>query len=137
LARLPLRYLPEPPPGAAGECACPAEGTLPTGERYGCVPCDSLPDGAREGTLPFLLPAYTKRKPGARWYAFGALGPGGGLPTRPLDPFATFGIVPGKPEALARHFAISAYVLEAIAGLVILAGIGLNIFFVRMILSLL
>ena len=137
LARLPLRYVPEPRSAAPEDNLCRAAGVLPNGEHYGCVPCDSLPAGAEEGSIPFLLPAYTKRKPGAKWYAFGALGPGGGLPVRPLDPFATFGILPGKPETLARHFAISAYVLEAIAWLVILAGIGLNIFFVRMILSLL
>ena len=133
LARLPLRYLPETPEGDA----VPAETALPNGELYGCVRCDALPVEAAEGNIPFLLPAHTKGKANAGWYVFGALRPGDGLPSRPRDPFATFGILPGKPGDLARRFAVSAYALEAVSALAALAGIGLNIFFIRMILSLL
>lgn len=136
LARLPLRYLsPEHEGEPAAESDLPPPGTIPGGESYGCVICDSLPAGGKQ--LPFLLPAYPRRRSRNPWYVFGALPPDGGIPTRPGDPFATFGVLPGKPETLSRRFSIAAYALEAAAWLALLIGIGVNVFFVRLILSLL
>jgi hypothetical protein len=128
LARLPLRYLPQHKDG--GEECC----RLPDGEMYGCVCRDALPEEAREGKLPFILPDYSKAQMNARWHIFGALRPGDDTPSPPADPFATFGVLPGKPEALARRYGAIAYTLEVAAWLTLLAGIGLNIFFVEMIL---
>jgi hypothetical protein len=127
LVRLPLKYLPR------GEGSC----RLPGGEWYGVYRRDSLPEEARN-TLPLLILDEGKRKKEG-WYVFGALtGPAGDgeIPTEPQDPFATFGILPGKPEALARRYTARAYMLEIIAWLVLLAGIGLNIFFVTIIIAL-
>jgi hypothetical protein len=142
LVRLPLRYLPHNLTGGEESRA------LPDGEPYGCVIYDSLPDRASadtavstdaiaaEGQIPFLLPDYAREGANVKWYAFGTLRPGSSAPSRPRDPFATFGILPGKPEALARRYSAIAYTLETIAWLALLAGIGLNIFFIRMILVL-
>jgi hypothetical protein len=122
LARLPLRYL------APGQETC----RLPDGELYGYVYRDSLP---QQNEIPPLLPEYSRAAAG--WYIFGAMGPDGNLPAKPADPFATFGMLPEKPEVLARRYMITAYTLEAIAWILLLAGIGLNIFFIRMVLTLL
>jgi hypothetical protein len=96
---------------------------------------DSLPAG--EENIPFLLPSYVKEGMRVRWHIFGALHPGSSLPIQPRDPFVTFGILPENPEALARRYAVTACALEAFAWLALLAGIGLNIFFIRLILNLL
>jgi hypothetical protein len=128
LIRLPLKYLPR------GEGVC----RLPGGEWYGACFRDELPKAARQ-TLPLLILDGEKRK-NESWYLFGALpGPSaeGVIPAEPEDPFATFGILPGNPETLARRYTIRAYTLEVVAWLVLLAGIGLNFFFIRMIFVLL
>jgi hypothetical protein len=143
LARLPLRYLlPEKTGGRQGFPESSTgdllpEAKLPDGETYGYITRASLPECAREGKIPFLLPEYSKEGMNAEWHIFGALQAGAELPVRPEDPFATFGILPGKPEPLARRLAITAYTLEAVAVLTLLAGIGLNFFFIMMILRLL
>jgi hypothetical protein len=127
LVRLPLKYLP------GGEESC----RLPNGEWYGVYRHDSLPEAARNA-LPLLILDEGKRKKEG-WYVFGALsGPAGGgeIPREPEDPFATYGILPGKPEALARRYTARAYTLEIIAWLVLLAGIGINAFFIGMIIAL-
>jgi len=134
LARLPLRYLPSL---QSKNCL------LPNGELYGYTCSAELPPNAREGNLPqgggipLLLPELTKIKEGELWYIFGALRPGEELPVQPKDSFATFGILPGRPETLAKRYKIQAYALEGIAWLIMFAGIGLNIFFLSMILVLL
>jgi hypothetical protein len=128
LVRLPLKYLPQ------GEGSC----RLPGGEWYGVYRRDSLPEEARNA-LPLLILDEGKRKKEG-WYVFGAFpGPAGDgeIPSEPKDPFATFGILPGKPETLARRYTARAYTLEIIAWLVLLAGIGLNVFFAGLILVLL
>jgi len=127
LARLPLRY---------------SSGLLPDGERYGFTTCAELPPQVQEGKIPLLLPELTKSKRGIPaesdvWYVFGALHPGEELPVQPQDSFATFGVLPGKPETIAKRCGITAYTLEVIAWLILFAGIGLNIFFLSMILVLL
>ncbi|MCL2761604.1 MAG: hypothetical protein FWD36_00160 [Treponema sp.] len=129
LARLPLRYL---DPLKDSSCL------LPSGERYGFIRSAELPPQAQEGAIPLLLPEFRKAKSGHRmWYIFGALQPGEELPSQPKDAFATFGIIPGEPETIARHCQIKAYALEFAAWILLIAGIGLNIFFLRMILVLL
>jgi hypothetical protein len=55
----------------------------------------------------------------------------------PADVFAVYGALPGKPETLARRYARKAYLFEITAWLLLLAGIGLNAFFVRTIVVLL
>jgi hypothetical protein len=130
LARLPLRYL--------GKNALLVKNCLlPNGEQYGFTCVKELPPQVEEGTIPLLLPELTKAKEDDLWYIFGALRPGEDLPVQPEDSFATFGILPGKPEALARRCEILAYTLELAAWLILLTGIGLNIFFLRMVLVLL
>jgi len=131
LARLPLRYL--KPKGNI----TPQMGGLPNGELYGFTTCVDLPPQAQEGKIPLLLPELTKAKAGDTWRIFGALRPGEELPVQPQDSFATFGILPGEPEAIAKRCGTAAYTLEAIAWLVLFAGIGLNIFFLSMVLVLL
>ena len=126
LARLPLRYL--PPAG---------KGILPNGERYGYTCSAELPLQAQEGKIPLLLPELKKAKGGNLWYIFGALRPGEELPVQPKDSFATFGILPNRPETLVKRYGIAAYALEVIAWIILFVGIGLNIFFLRMVLVLL
>lgn len=123
LARLPQKYL------APGQESC----TLPGGELYGSIRFDALPPAVREGKAPLLIPEQKTNE----WYMFGAISPGHELPSEPEDPFATFGVLPGKPEDLARRYTLKAYTLEIISWLALLSGIGLNIFFIGMILTLL
>jgi hypothetical protein len=149
LARLPLKHL------EGGRETC----VLPGGELYGSVYFDELPPEFRERKIPLLIPGAEKRKKEG-WYVFGILNAAGdtagdaavrtetppdgtapseeaGLPAEPSDAFVTFGAVPGKPEILARRYTLKAYTLEIVAWLALLAGIGLNIFFIRMIIFLL
>ena len=132
LARLPMRYL-----TSSKENTPQGGGILPNGELYGFTCHVELPPQAQEGAIPLLLPELEKAKEDDLWYIFGALRPDEKLPVQPQDAFATFGILPGKPEAVARRCEISAYVLELIAWIILFAGIGLNIFFLRMVLVLL
>jgi hypothetical protein len=145
LARLPLKYL---KPGEESA-------RLPDGERYGFVRYASLPRTGRDKGMPLLIPEEEKRKK-AEWHVFGALPPeaavdGGqageigspgdprlpaSTPGEPVDNFATFGALPGKPEALARRYTRKAYVFEVISWLLLLAGISLNALFIRQIIFL-
>jgi hypothetical protein len=128
LARLPMRYL--------ALLENESSTRLPDGELYGYIQCDELPPRAQEEKIPFLLPRFSKVTAGDTWYIFGALCPGEELPVQPKDPFATFGILPANPEKIAKRCEISAYALELVAWIILCAGIGLNIFFIRMILVL-
>ena len=132
-ALLPLRCL--APPGGKGQIM--EECLLPDGERYGFTRSADLPPQAREGKIPLLLPGFAKPRAGDPWLVFGALRPGEELPCQPEDAFATFGILPGRPQSLARRFLAEAYTLEALAWLMLLAGIGLNILFLWMLMALL
>jgi hypothetical protein len=141
ILRLPLKYL---PPGA-WDCR------LPNGERYGRVYYDSLPQEAEERQIPLLIPVREgQNKKGlnvAGWYVFGSLpeesasaslsGTVPPLPQEPQDLFATFGAVPGNPEILARSYTIKAYILEIISCFFLFAGMGINIFFIVLIISIL
>jgi hypothetical protein len=120
LARLPLRY----------------SKSLPDGEIYGMIRCDSPPSELREGKIPLIVPEKLKGR-NAHWYIFGAMRDGQSLPVEPEDPFATYGALAGMPEKLSKRYATLSYVLEIIAWVFLLLGIGLNIFFVRLILLLL
>jgi hypothetical protein len=134
LARLPLKYL---PPNQE-------QGRLPDGEPYMGVYCESLSGEAKAAmenrTLPLLIPEKAAGR-SRGWYIFGAVPENGGgaetLPGEPRDVFATYGIIPGNPEDLARRFTYRAYALEVVSWILLLAGISLNIFFVRMIFALL
>ena len=142
LARLPLRYLPSSKDKAH---SLPASNLpdrqpvclLPDGELYGFIRYAELPPQAQDGKLPLLLPEFASVNAGELWHIFGVLRPGEELPSQPEDPCATFGILPGDPETLAHRFEIPAYILEFAAWLILFAGIGLNIFFLRMVLFLL
>jgi hypothetical protein len=145
LARLPLRYL-APPKGNGflKDFATLGKDTplkenclLPDGTLYGYVCCNELPPAAQEGKIPLLLPELTGTKAAGPWYIFGALRPGESLPVQAQDPFATFGILPEKPKKIARYCELLAYMLELAAWLILFLGIGLNIFFLRMLLILL
>jgi hypothetical protein len=137
LARLPLRYL-ALPKGKALKENC----LLPNGELYGFACSAELPPQAQEGKIPLLLPEFTKAlgsgaSQGGLWYIFGALRPGEEMPVQPIDSFATFGILPGRPDLIARRCEVAAYLMEFTAWLILLAGIALNIFFLRMVIVLL
>jgi hypothetical protein len=124
LARLPLKNL--------------AQGRLPNGERYGAVWYEELPAG-ENGDLPLLIPEQWPRKDEG-WYVFGALPDGAPMdlcPTRPQDPFAVFGALPGEPETLAKRYTRRAYILEIAGGLFLLIGMALNLLFIIMIMYLL
>jgi hypothetical protein len=116
LARLPLLY-----PG----------GRLPGGERYGARRCGERPEG-----FPLLAPGMRKPRKES-WYLFGALDSEGGVPREPEDSFAPFGAIPGDPEKLARRCARNAYLLEILSWLLLMGGIGLNAFFIALIITLL
>lgn len=136
LVMLPLVHLP------SGQM----EGILPDGERYGGVRRHSLTPG-EEQAIPLLIPLRAAEK-AKDWYIFGALAPAHGevpnagqdglpLPAEPQDVFAVYGAIPGSPPALARKFTLQAYILEAVSWCMLLAGIGLNVFFLVMIIRLL
>ena len=135
LARLPLRYLSlnesasQDKPGWIGSL-------LPGGETYTMVCCNSPPKAMQEGKIKPLIPELIKSRP-KTWYIFGALHSSYELPVEPGDPFATFGVLPEKPHVLSRRYAIASYTLDAIAWIILLLGIGINIYFVRLILILL
>jgi hypothetical protein len=119
LARLPMRYL------------------TPSGkETYGMICCNTLPKDVLEGKIPALIPELNKPK-NKTWYLFGALHEGNEFPVEPADPFAAFGVLPEKPEILSRRYAIASWTLDIIAWLLLLLGIGVNIYFVRLILVML
>jgi hypothetical protein len=145
LARLPLRHLTSVKGNGflsgfailGKEAPLKENCLLPDGTVYGYVCCSELPPAAQEGRIPLLLPELTREKAAVPWYIFGALNPAEGLPVQPQDPFATFGILPGRPKKIARRCGLLAYTLEVTAWLLLFAGIGLNIFFLRMLLILL
>jgi hypothetical protein len=136
LVRLPLKYLPQDQ----------RETRLPDGERYGALRFSGPPAAVREKGLPLVIPEAEGDQRG-EWYVFGALGEDAGetpgeerreLPVKPpRDPLATYGAIPGAPEALARSFTLKAYVLEVVSWLALLGGIALNAFFIGIIIILL
>jgi hypothetical protein len=153
LARLPLRYLRLPDAAdstliteaaavVAGANAPPADtagwqdSRLPGGETYTMVCCNSPPKTMLEGKIPPLIPELTKSR-SKTWYIFGARHNGEELPVEPDDPFATFGVLPEKPDVLSRRYATTSYLLDIIGLIILLLGIGINLFFVRLILLLL
>jgi hypothetical protein len=87
--------------------------------------------------IPLLIPEKEKRKNDV-WHIYGAIDGAedtgdNTLPHEPEDPFATFAALPGNPGVLARRYNFTAYMLEIISWIILLAGIGLNIFFVGII----
>jgi hypothetical protein len=142
LARLPLVYFSSP--GKPENLCSPVR--LPGGEYYGARCYRELPEGA-----PLLVPGMKKPRK-ELWYVFGVLdGPasggntgketpvptGGQVPREPEDSFAAFGAVPGNPEGLARRCTRYARVLEILSWVLLFGSIGLNVFFIILIITLL
>lgn len=137
LAKLPLKYLPQNNPPHS---SLYSEGNLPNGERYVMVYRERFPLET-ERDFPLLVPNAAAGKEKG-WYLFGGMPLGeeissSTIPHEPGDVFATYGALPGNPERLARRFNAQAYTLEIVSWLVLLLGIGLNAFFIGMILLLL
>jgi hypothetical protein len=131
LARLPLRFIPR------GK----NEGKLPDGEIYTVKEYLTLPGTFYKNRIPFIIPAGEKQLKD-KWYIFGTKSfceKAGeeAFPGEPLDPFAVYGALPGEPETLARRYNRRAYALEIASWFLLLAGIGLNVFFAIFILTLL
>ncbi|MDR0452826.1 MAG: hypothetical protein LBH15_07260 [Treponema sp.] len=139
MVRLPLRYF----------SGSELRGVLPGGEEYAGLGYRTLGGELRakveSGEIPLLIPEKEAGK-NARWYVFGVPGragtgdtPVGGkdvpppLPSPPRDVFAPFAAVPGNPEKLARIFNRRAYILEIVSWALLLAGIGLNVFCIAVI----
>jgi hypothetical protein len=125
IVRLPTRYLQEGQESA----------NLSTGEKYGFVKIDSLPPYEKE-KIPWLIPENTGGAEKDDLYFFGVIGQGN-LPERSKDPFVSYGLLPAEPAILARRYAIISYTTEAVAWIIMLLGIGINIIFIFLILSLL
>ena len=150
MARLPLRYL------TSGQ----ESASLSTGELYGYKKLNALPQAAKEGEIPFLIPGAKEEKT-QEWYFFGVLEPeesrtpeedrasgenpadeschdeNKNLPKRSKDPFVSFGILPANIVFTARRYAIKAYALEMLSWFILLSGIAANVVFIMLILSLL
>jgi hypothetical protein len=130
LVRLPRGYIP------AGE----TRGRLPGGELYIEKQYDALPAAFYERKIPFIIPSGEKRS-GDKWHLFGVLVQGDEknpdtFPGEPEDSFAVYGAYPGETESLTRRYNRKAYGMEIISWLLLLAGIGVNVFVVAVILSL-
>jgi hypothetical protein len=130
LVRLPRRYIP------AGE----TQGRLPGGELYVEKQYDTLPAAFYARKIPFIIPAGEKRM-GDKWHLFGVLAGENekapdAFPAEPADAFAVYGAFPGATESLVRRYNRKAYAMEIISWLLLLAGIGVNVFFITVILSL-
>jgi hypothetical protein len=122
LARFPMVYF----SNAESQCV------LPGGETYAHRHYDEFP----LKKLPFLVPAIEKQK-NPQWHVFGILQEGEGddtFPKEPLDEFAISCILPGDSESLAMHYNRKAYFLEVMSWLLLLAAIGINVFFIILIL---
>jgi hypothetical protein len=139
LAGLPLKYLFPDKNSIPKSYSFPQviEGKLPGGERYALVYRSEQP----LEEIPALIPEHTSTRKEQGWYICGGFPKAAAqdtiIPDEPEDVFATYGVLPGRPDVLARRFNIQAYFLEIIAWLVLLFGIGLNAFFIGMIITLL
>jgi hypothetical protein len=125
ISHLPLRYL-KPDEESA---------YLNTGEKYGFIRLNSIPPEAK--TIPYLIPESTVETEKNELYFFGILDETESLPQKSKDPFVSYGILPANPASLTRRYAIKAYIIEALAWLVLLAGIGVNLVFIMLVLTLL
>lgn len=145
ILQLPLKYM------SSGVWDC----RLPDGERYGAVYYDALPGASLGNKIPLLIPEKRgQRRPEQNktalkkegWYVFGRIPEGVSagtpipralsgedlpeFPREPRDLFAPFGAVLGNPEILARTYTQKAYMLEILSCILLLAGVGLNIFLI-------
>jgi hypothetical protein len=125
LARFPMEYF------AKGEF----QSVLPSGEIYIQRSYGTLPPQIIE-KVPLLIPASEKKKK-SQWHFFGIASEAEGdadFPKEPLDEFAISCILPGDSESMARTYNRKAYFLEVISWLLLLAAIGVNVFFISLIL---
>lgn len=116
------------------------QGRLPNGEAYGFTRSAGPPAEVLEGTAPQLIPGKKgtgKHLKKEDWYVFGSLRENAAFPREPADPFAPFGAFPGNPAIFARRYTRKAYALEIVSWLLLIAGLGLNVFFIIMILNIL
>jgi hypothetical protein len=136
LSRLPLSYLKQ------GE----ESSTLATGEKYGFIKIDSLPQDeplpkdaqipkdapppAADKPIPWLVPENFHETGKNPLYFFGVINKDENLPQRSKDPFVSYGILPAPPHLLARRYALKAYIMEAFAWLILILGIAINIAFI-------
>ncbi|MDR1326745.1 MAG: hypothetical protein LBK00_11995 [Treponema sp.] len=116
VARLPLKYL-------RSEIW---RSLLPDGKFYGMSRTNILPE-----YIPLLLTSDRKKD---QWYVFGHIDESP-LPREPDDLFVTFGAIQGDPEALAHRYAIKAHILEIVSCLFLVMGLGINLFFIILILQ--
>jgi len=100
---------------------------LPDGETYAIFRRESLPKITEADKLPPIIPELAI-PPNKSCYVFGALHEGEELPHEPGDPFATYGILPEKPDILSKRYATVSHILEIIAWLLLLLGIGANLY---------
>ncbi|MDR0504021.1 MAG: hypothetical protein LBH16_11960 [Treponema sp.] len=124
LVCLPLRYLPQGKESSL----------LSTGEKYGYVTLDSLTAEITRKNIPFLVPGLTEYNKKEQMYFYGILNEDAGLPEKSKDPFVSFGLLPANPVTLARFYAVKAYSLEALAWIIQILGIGVNIVFIYLLL---
>jgi hypothetical protein len=116
LASLPLKYL---SPGKT-------RGRLFNGESYGYITCKTVSE-----EIPLLIPGGEPES-GESWYVFGAFDGEADSPVPPEDTFAPYGALPGEPGLLVRRYRRRALWLEILSWLILLAGIGINEFFIAM-----
>ncbi|MDR2150038.1 MAG: hypothetical protein LBO67_04325 [Spirochaetaceae bacterium] len=93
---------------------------LPNGEYYGSVRMNTMPAG-----VPPLVQAVGKS---TEWTVFGAIHDNTLLPFEPSDCAALYGFIPGNPQKLIRFYTVTAVLLATAALFLLVAGIGLNIF---------
>ncbi|AEF82764.1 hypothetical protein [Leadbettera azotonutricia] len=111
----------------------------PGGESYIAREYLTLPGTFYRKNLPFIIPAGEKRLKD-HWHVYGALpvdesGVHEDFPAEPKDKFAVYGALPGDPSLLTRQYNKKANLLEFIAILLLLAGVGINLVFIRTVLS--
>jgi len=155
LACFPLVYI-SPNFSSAAESADLAfngesRGSLPNGEIFCIRKFETLPVSGNK-RLKFFIPV-TEKRPNDKWHYFGVLpndksstnGQSGDQShareqvmdlQEPQDAFAVSGILPGAPESLAKRYTGKAYTLEVISWFFLLAGIGINLYFIGLIISL-
>jgi hypothetical protein len=83
------------------------------------------------GEIPLLIPGREPGK-GESWHVFGSLRGEAESPAAPEDMLAPYGALPGEPGLLVRRYRLQAFWLELLSWLILLAGIGVNEFFIAM-----
>ena len=132
LARLPLRYFTAHTLNDESEVQL---SRLPNGEYYAMVRFEKDIKIVSDEKIPLIIPeiGISANKP---YYVFGVLHEDKTIPVEPEDSFAAYGILPDRPDILSKRYARNAFIMETIAWLLLLMGIGVNLFFIRLFLTL-